>query len=173
MNIMGERLYLRDITVEDTSNIVKWRNSDIVRPNFLYQAEFTNESHMKWLETMVFTGKVRQFIVVEISTDTPIGSVYLRDIDLVSEKAEFGIFLGEEDKLNLGYGSEATKLLINYGFEEMKLQKIFLRVLSENKRAIESYKKVGFVKEGVFKKEVKLNGKFEDVIFMAVFNGEI
>ena len=50
--IIGERVYLRPITIEDTDRIVTWRNSDAVRPYFIYQKPFTKEGHLYWLHTM-------------------------------------------------------------------------------------------------------------------------
>ena len=90
------RVYLRLMTEKDTDNIVKWRNRDEVRSRFIYQKLFTKESHKKWVETMVDTGKVVQMIIVECDTDRPVGSVYVRDIDTEHKKAEFGIFIGEK-----------------------------------------------------------------------------
>ena len=49
--IYGERVYIRPITEEDTDLIIKWRNSDAVRPYFIYQKPFTREGHLNWLKT--------------------------------------------------------------------------------------------------------------------------
>ena len=70
---------IRPITYDDTDNIIKWRNSDYVRSHFIDQRLFTKESHEYWLRNMVETGKVAQFII--LLDGTPVGSVYLRDID--------------------------------------------------------------------------------------------
>ena len=64
--IYGERVYIRPITEEDTDLIIAWRNSDAVRPYFIYQKPFTREGHMEWLETMIGTGRAYQFIVCTI-----------------------------------------------------------------------------------------------------------
>ena len=94
----------------------------------------------------------------------------LRDIDREAKKAEFGIFIGEEEWLGRGIGEEAAKLILDYGFEELGLHKIKLRVLADNKRAIASYRKAGFVEEGCFRDELLLDGKYCDLIFMAKFH---
>lgn len=172
MRLEGDRIFLTGIVDADTEDIVRWRNKDCVRKKFLYQGLFTNESHRNWMETMVATGKVVQFIIWEKSTMQKIGSVYLRDVDKINEKAEFGIFIGEEDKLSCGYGREAADLITEYGFKELGLHKIFLRVLADNMRAVKSYQKAGFVQEGVFKEELVLDGKRVDLIFMAKFAKE-
>lgn len=163
-------IYLRMMTYEDTENIVRWRNSDSVRKNFIYQALFTKESHENWIRTMIDTGKVVQMIICEKESDRPIGSVYLRDIDRMHQKAEYGIFIGEEDARGKGYGSSAARLMIKYAFEEMQLHRLFLRVYAENVRAIRSYEKAGFVKEAYLREDVCIEGKYHNIVLMGILN---
>ncbi len=166
------RVYLRLMTKNDTDNIVSWRNKEEVRSQFIYQKLFTRESHEKWMETMVDTGKVVQMIIVENESEKPIGSVYLRDIDYEHKKAEYGIFIGELDYLGKGYGTEAAELMINYAFEYLELHKVMLRVYAENKRAIKSYEKAGFKKEAYLKDDVFVQGEFKDIVLMAIIHNE-
>lgn len=166
------RIYLRTMTYEDTDNIVKWRNRDEVRKNFIYQALFTPNSHENWIRTMVETGKVVQMIICEEATDTPVGSVYIRDIDHTHHKGEYGIFIGEAMARGQGAGTAAAKLMVQYGFEELGLHKIFLRVFADNQQAVRSYEKAGFVKEAYLKDEVCIEGKYRDMLLMAVFREE-
>ena len=166
------RIYLRLMTREDTDNIIKWRNRDEVRSQFIYQKLFTKESHEKWIETMVETGKVVQMIIVLCDGDRPIGSVYVRDIDMEHKKAEYGVFIGETDCLGKGYGTEAAELMREYAFEFLGLHKLMLRVYADNERAIQSYEKAGFVKEAYLKDDVFVQGKYRDIVLMAVFNEE-
>ena len=166
--ITGEKVYLEPITKEHTPLIVKWRNNPKVRKNFVFQETFTNEMHNSWMDNKVATGEVVQFIIYQKEDSKPIGSVYLRDIDGANEKAEFGIFIGEDTQRGKGYGREATELLCQYGFSELNLHKIMLRVFAFNEAALCAYERAGFRKEAYFKDEVKINGEFLDMIFMAV-----
>lgn len=167
--IRGKKILLRPMTEEDTENIVRWRNEAFVRKNFIYQKPFTAEGHRHWMETMVNTGRVVQFIICT-PEEKPVGSVYLRDIDRVHNKAEYGIFIGEEEALSKGYGSEAAELMIRYAFEELHLHKLYLRVLAGNEQARKSYEHAGFVQEGYFKDDVLLPEGYQDVIFMGILN---
>lgn len=170
MNESELDIYLRPITVDDTDDIIRWRNSEDVRKYFIDQGEFTKESHLKWLETKIKTGEVIQFMIVEKRTDNAIGSVYLRDVNLKERKAEYGIFIGEEDKKGKGYGTQAARLMIKYAFNEIHLHKLYLRVLADNKKAIASYKKAGFEQEGISKRDVYVRGTYRDIVWMAVLN---
>lgn len=138
----AEKVHLRPITAADTAKIVKWRNKDFVRKNFIYQKPFTEEGHMAWLREQVETGHVAQFIIC--AADREIGSVYLRDIDKEKKTAEYGVFIGEEEALGRGYGTAAAILCLDYGFETLRLQKIFLRFVEGNTGARKSYEKAGF-----------------------------
>ena len=163
-------IYLRPMTYSDTDSIVRWRNTESVRKNFIYQALFTRESHENWIKTKVETGHVVQMIICETATDKPIGSVYVRDIDYVHHKAEYGIFIGEESARGKGYGTEAARLMIRYCFEELKLHRLFLRVYAENLQAIRSYEKAGFEKEAYLRDDVYVEGRYRDIVLMGILN---
>ena len=168
MILLKETVRLRSIERTDTELIVTWRNKESVKKNFLYQKDFTIQGHLKWMDEMVDTGKVVQFIIYDTIIGKPVGSVFLRDIDYINRKAEYGIFIGEEEEKEKRLRNTAAKLILEYGFKELGLHKIFLRVLSDNKLAIRSYEKAGFKKEGYFKDEILLDGRYRDLIFMAV-----
>ena len=166
----GGGISLKPMEISDTDNIIFWRNNPRVRYNFIYQKLFNREGHLKWIETMIDTGKAVQFIIVENSTGNPIGSTYLRDIDFNHKKAEFGIFIGVDETVNRGYGTEACKLICNYGFEKLQLHKIFLRAFENNTQAIKSYEKAGFVHEGLFRDDVCIEGKYYNIVMMGKIN---
>lgn len=160
-------IYLRLMTWEDTDLIVAWRNTDAVRKNFIYQELFTREGHENWIRTQIETGHVVQTIICDLTTDKPLGSVYIRDIDRKHNKAEYGIFIGEADARGRGVGTAAAKLMLRYCFEEEKLHRIYLRALAGNEQAIRSYEKAGFVREGTLRDDVCIDGKYRDVVWMA------
>lgn len=162
---------LRKITIEDTENIVKWRNKQEVKKNFCIQEDLTKEDHLNWFTKKVQTGEVEQFIIIDRTTNNPVGSTYLRDIDMKNKKAEFGIFIGEDSARNKGIGTDTTSLMLQYGFEQLKLNKVFLRVFSNNLGAIKAYEKAGFTYEGTAKEDILLpNGDYQDIIFMSKIN---
>lgn len=179
----AERVYLRQIAPEDTDRIVTWRNQDFVRKNFIYQKPFTREGHEIWLKEQVEPGHVAQFIICVENADAcldknhqadaenicrEIGSVYLRDIDREKGEAEYGVFIGEEKALGLGYGTQAAKLMLDYGFGKLGLKKIFLRLLEDNAKALRSYEKAGFRMIKNRRETVFLEQGVREILFMEI-----
>ena len=166
--IHGEAVTLRPITYEDTDLIVKWRNNERVRQNFIYRGMLTKEIHRHWMDTLVAHGSVVQYIIEY--DGRPVGSVYYRNIDLENRSAEFGIFIGEDDAVGNGVGTEATRLFLDFGMNELMLHRICLRLLPHNKSAYRLYVSAGFRTEGIFREMAYIDGKYHDVIFMAILN---
>ncbi len=165
MIIQGEKIKLIPMDEQDTKDVIRWRNN--VRDKFIYRELFTMESHTKWLNEVVRQGSAVQYII-DTKNDGRVGSVFLRDIDKKNQKAEYGIFIGEIGAQGKGYGSEAAKLMTQYGFEDLKLHKIMLRVFSDNYKAIKSYEKAGFIQEGYLKDDVCIDDKYYDIILMGI-----
>lgn len=165
-----EQVHIRPITRDDTEKIVAWRNQDFVRENFIDQRPFTAEGHTAWLKGQVETGHVAQFIIC-LEDGVEIGSVYLRDIDRKAGTAEYGIFIGEKEALGRGFGTQAAKLALDYGFGTLHLTKIFLRLLEDNGRAQKSYEKAGFCRMDDRRETVFLEQGKRNVLFMEIERG--
>ncbi len=171
IGLEAENVILRSITLEDTYNILKWRNHPSVKKNFCLQEDLKEETHLAWFQNKILKREVVQFIIIDKTSNQPVGSTYLRDIDHKNHKAEFGIFIGEEMARGKGIGTSATKLIVQYGFEELGLHKIYLRVFTNNTSAIKAYEKAGFVYEGTAKDDIRLpNGNYQDITFMSIIN---
>ena len=78
--------------------------------------------------------------------------------------------IGDEENRSKGYGTEAMKLLVDYGFNILGLHNIDLNVFEFNKQAIKAYEKVGFKEYGRRHESYFLDGKFYDEISMEIIN---
>ncbi|MCM1326838.1 MAG: GNAT family N-acetyltransferase [Bacteroidales bacterium] len=163
-------IFLRPMTYADTDFVVKWRNQDAVRKNFVYQELFTKESHENWIRTQVETGQAIQMIICLADNNVPVGAVNIQHIDREHRKAEYGVFIGEESARGRGIGTAAAKLMLRYCFEEEKLHRVYLRALAGNAAAIRSYEKAGFAHEGYLKEDVRIGEEYIDLVWMAVLN---
>lgn len=163
---MDHMIHLRKMTVEDTEKIIRWRNQEFVLKYFIDQECLTKERHLEWIRKQVETGRVVQFIIC-LSDGREIGSVYFRDIDKGSGTAEYGIFIGEEDAIGCGYGTETAREALVYAFSELGLNRVFLRFLSDNIGAQKSYSRAGFQMMGRKETVETLQGERE-VCFMEI-----
>ena len=170
IRIDGERVYLRSITYEDTDMIVAWRNQENVIKYFFYRGEFTKEGHLKWMKERVETGNVVQFIVCMKENDRPVGCTYIRDIDEANKKAEYGVFLGEEDVRGHGIGKEILELTVDYAFKELHLHRIYARVYETNKPSLYSFLHCGFEKEALLRDDVYADGAYHNVVILGRLN---
>lgn len=166
MDIVGDRIYLRKMRIEDTDQVVAWRNAPHVMEQFIYRTPLTRETHLEWIKTKVETGAVQQFIICIRENDRGIGSFYFRDIDREKRTAELGIFIGEQDALGKGYGTEAVRLGVLYGFQSLELERIILRVFQSNEKAIRNYEANGFVQMKDRAETIVRDGRNRTVIFM-------
>lgn len=163
-------IYLRPMTYADTDFIVKWRNKDTVRKNFVHQERFTKEGHENWIRSKVETGQVIQMMICLTEGNVPVGAVNIQHIDREQNKAEYGIFIGEDSARGRGIGTAAAKLMLRYCFEEEKLHRIYLRALAGNIAAIRSYEKAGFQHEGYSKEDARIGDEYIDIVWMATIN---
>ena len=166
--IVGERLYLSPMNVEDAETYVKWLNDRRVTDNLgMTRSICTLPGEKEYIENKKSTDY--DFSIV-LNDDTLIGNISLMDVNLVSRKATLGIFIGDEENRSKGYGTEAMKLLVDYGFNILGLHNIDLNVFAFNEQAIKAYEKVGFKEYGRRHESYFLDGKFHDEISMEIIN---
>ncbi|MBR5115749.1 MAG: GNAT family N-acetyltransferase [Lachnospiraceae bacterium] len=156
---------LRPMTAEDTPLIVRWRNNPRVRSNFVYRETFTPEIHERWIREHIEGAQdVVQWII--LLADRPVGSVYFRDIERESGRAEYGIFLGEDDAVGCGVGNQAIDLALACAEGELNLKHIVLRVFTDNEPAIRSYEHAGFRVTKTLPAVRCSDGEERDMLFM-------
>jgi len=111
----------------------------------------------------------RRFIVSREGTS--IGLVELVEIKVIHRNAEFQIIIAPEYQ-GQNYATRAAQLAIEYSFCVLNLHKLYLLVDKENHKAIHIYEKLGFITEGVLLQEFFINGRYHDVIRMAIFQND-
>lgn len=140
----SERLYLRRMTIEDSSLIVDWRNQEWVRKNYLYREDFTLEGQQKYFHNKIETGEAIQFIVCEKETGRPVGCTVLNEFDFENGSAEYGMFLGEADAAGRGYSPEMVRLTLAYAFEELGMKRVYCRIFTDNLPSVRGCERGGF-----------------------------
>jgi RimJ/RimL family protein N-acetyltransferase len=171
--LVGEKCYLSPISLEDAEKWTEW-DSDLEFAIPLGEESFMVFSLDKTKEIISNIIKKQDpiFSIVDLKTDTPIGRCMLFQVDQVNRRAMFGIGIGKKDYWNKGYGLDATKLLLDYGFNLLNLNNIMLGVYSYNQRAISCYRKVGFKEIGRRRKSKIIGGKIFDEVLMDILAEE-
>jgi len=98
--------------------------------------------------------------------------VYLRDIDRISECAEFGIFIGESSATSRGIGTETAGLFNDFAFNTLGLHRVYAKLIRGNVRSLGMFMNNGFTQDGVFRDMIKLDGEFKDIVFVSRLAGE-
>lgn len=167
--VEGEQIVLRPMTEEDTPLVVRWRNNPRVRACFVFRETFTEELHQRWIrEHIEGAGDVVQWIICrrEENGTRPVGSVYFRDIDSERETAEYGIFIGEDDAVGHGIGTETARLACRAAREQLGLKTVILRVYCDNTPAIRSYERAGFTVVEKLADVRSTDGEIRDMFMM-------
>ncbi|OEF98811.1 GNAT family N-acetyltransferase [Vulcanibacillus modesticaldus] len=133
---------------------------------------YTFEDEQKWFDSLSATKDTYSFAIETLKDNKYIGGCGVNKIDWKNSVTEVGIFIGDKDYWGKGYGTDAMKILIKFIFEQMNINKIKLHVFSFNLRAIKSYEKCGFKKEGILRQEVYRDGKYFDDVVMGILKEE-
>jgi RimJ/RimL family protein N-acetyltransferase len=107
-----------------------------------------------------------------VADDRLIGTCALSQLDSDNGSALFHITIGEKDTWGRGYGTEATRLMIDHAFGGLGLHRIGLTVFSFNERAIRSYRSCGFVVEGRAREAIWREGRWWDELAMSILDSD-
>jgi RimJ/RimL family protein N-acetyltransferase len=110
--------------------------------------------------------------VITDGADTAIGHVGLYKIDPRIGMAEFAIVIGDKSRWGKGLGRACTRFMIEYGFSQLNLRRIYLEVLETNPRAADLYRSLGFVDEGRLRQAQFKSNRYLDVIVMGLLRDE-
>ncbi|WP_040952189.1 GNAT family N-acetyltransferase [Gorillibacterium massiliense] len=113
-----------------------------------------------------------EFRLRTLEDDTLIGFVALFRMEWNNQCGKMAIGIGDPNFRGKGYGTDALRLILRYGFCELNLNRIGLDVISYNKRAIHAYQKVGFQVEGTMRESVLRDGQKFDRILMSILRNE-
>jgi UDP-4-amino-4,6-dideoxy-N-acetyl-beta-L-altrosamine N-acetyltransferase len=165
---------LRAAEREDLKTFVRWFNDPQVRQYLTMFRPLSMAQEERWFETLL-QQENELFFVMEVEKEGnwyPLGTVGLHPIDWKNRTAVFGISLGDAEDWGKGYGTDAVRTMLKYCFDELNLNRVELNVFEYNDRAIQCYEKAGFRQEGVKRQAMFRQGKYVDVIFMAVLKSE-
>lgn len=172
--LRGKHVYLRPAERDDIPLFVRWLNDAETNAYLAMRAPMSVPMEEEWFARVVANqGKDGyHFVICRLDDDRPIGTTGLFDIDSFNGNAGLGITIGEKQLWGQGYGSDALNALVDFGFGRLRLERIWLDVYDYNQRARRSYEKCGFKVEGTQRHAVYRDGRYIDVLLMAILRDE-
>jgi diamine N-acetyltransferase len=163
---------LTPLTTADSAVLYQWINDrELVLFNSAYKP-VSESQHQAWFASIQQREDVVIFGIRLLETGQLIGSCQLHSINLVNRTAELQIRLGSPADRGKGYGTQAVRLLLQFGFSDLNLNRIHLHVFAGNTRAIAAYEKCGFAREGTLRQGAFVDGQYIDVVVMGILREE-
>jgi RimJ/RimL family protein N-acetyltransferase len=172
--LRGRLVYLRPAERDDIPFFVRWL-SDARTTGFLaLRSPIGLAMEERWFEELLdHHGRDRWFFVIcRLEDDRPVGSLDLHEIGPTSGGAGLGIVIGDPADTSQGYGSDALRVLLDFGFGELRLERMWLEVFEFNERARHVYERLGFLHEATFRHAFFHGGRYVDLQRMAILREE-
>lgn len=171
---VGQKVRLREYRKEDINmRLIYINDTDTARsltPEVPYPMTLQEEE--KWFASINALGDTYKFAIETLSDNQFIGGCSINEVDWKNSIATVGIFIGNKDYRGKGYGTDTMKVLMDFIFMQMNINKIRIIVYSYNEAAIKCYEKCGFKIEGILRREIYRDGKYFDKISMGILREE-
>ncbi len=167
VNILGEKVALGPLHRGLVPLWVRWINDfEVTRTLAVPMRPTTWESEEAFYEQVTRSESEAAFVIYERPSMRPIGGAGLHRIDRANGTADFGIWIGEKDAWGKGYGTETTRLVLDYAFSAVGLHNVMLLAYAYNERGLAAYRRAGFREIGRRREAHRLGQRLYDVVFM-------
>jgi len=166
------RVALTPLIGDDRSALFEWINE---REQVLLNAPYRpvgEREHSAWFDAIQERKDTVIFGIRLVASGRLIGSCQLCNIDAVHRSAQLQIRIGDVRERGQGYGTEAVRLLLDFGFKDLNLHRVYLHVFGSNEAALKMYEKVGLVREGVLRAAAYIDGRYRDVVIMGILRDD-
>lgn len=170
--LIGPRIALRAITLDDMPHLLAWFNDRLVLEHLARQMPMNPVAERDWIERISRDEDHLVLLICLRDAGRPIGTIGLRNIRNHNRRADLGIAIGERACWAMGYGSEATELMLDFAFNTLDLHRVELSVYASNARAIRCYQRLGFIHEGTLREARFANGQREDILLYGLLAQE-
>ena len=170
----GQTVYLRPAERSDIPMFVRWLSDERTTRNLDLRSPIGQAMEERWFEDLLdHHGRDRWlFVICRLADARPVGSLDLHEIDLTSGGAGLGIMIGDPADRSKGYGGDAIGVLLDFSFDQLRLERVWLDVYDANPDARRLYDRLGFVHEATFRHGIFRGGRFDDVHRMAILRSE-
>ena len=170
--IKGKLVGLRAVEKEDLPFLRDWRNLTEFRKHFREVRELSLPDQESWFESLQRSKHINyMFTIIDLKTNNPIGAAGLLYINWIIRSADFSFYIGEKEMYIDSYGiaEEAASLLIDYGFKNLNLHKIWMELYEFDNQKIQFFtKKFNFKQDGLLRDNCFENGKYWDSLIISL-----
>jgi ribosomal-protein-alanine N-acetyltransferase len=171
--LIGEKIYLRPVELSDARLIQQWHNDPKIRT--LARLGELPVTYVKEEDDIRISKDAKEeiyLIIMQKSTDQPVGFVRLNFIDTVSRNTWLRFVIGDADAWGKDLAHDALSCVLQWLFSEQNVHRVTLETYETNKRAIRFFKKLGFKQEGVVREAVYIGGKYYNIIAFGLLHTE-
>lgn len=169
--LKGRLVYLCALEREDLPLLMKWRNQAEYRKHFREYREINLDMQKNWYEQKVLgdSGTI-MFAIRSVSADELLGCCGLCYINWVHRNSDLSLYIGKDNAYidDFGYAEESCKLLFNYGFLELGLEKIWSELYEFDYKKISLYQKLGMQVDGTLRHQYYYDGKWWDSKLLSI-----
>ena len=170
--LIGERIYLRPLEESDLDRCLRWINDPEILATLGRRFPMNRTRETEWLVEQYKSETSLLLAIALKDKDQHIGNCGLHHIDYPNGCATFGMLIGEKNEWGKEYAPEATRLILDFAFNQLRLHRVSLEVYAHNRRGQRAYEKVGFVREGVLRESYFRNGRYYDTVVMGLLQSE-
>lgn len=173
--IKGRKVYLTTIEEEDLEQLRQWRNLPEYRKHFREYREISSTMQKWWFEHKVNGDNTTiMFAIRQLDTDELIGCCGLCYINWIHRHSDLSLYIGKDQAYidAEGIAEESCKLLFEYGFNELGLNKIWTEIYEFDTKKYELYKKFNFQQDGRLRKQYFYDGRWWDSYLLSLLRDE-
>lgn len=163
--IRGHLVGLRAVEKEDLPFLRDWRNNTDFRRNFREVRELNLYNQHQWIEKVNNSPNDFMFVIVDLQNEEAIGACGLLYTNWIIRSADFSFYIGKDDLYidKEGLAQEATQLLIDYGFKNLNLHKIWMELYEYDAKKINFFTKIFYFKQdGLLRDNCFEDGRYWD-----------
>jgi RimJ/RimL family protein N-acetyltransferase len=169
--LTGEQVVLRRHVPSNLRAFQRWyADPEVVRLTRYQDSPMRPEEIERFFAARALGSDSLAMAIHRRDDDRLIGTCALSQLDADNGSALFHITIGEKSLWGRGFGTEATRLMIDHAFSGLGLHRVALTVFSFNERAIRSYRSVGFIVEGRAREAIWRDGRWWDEISMSILD---
>ncbi|WP_152286908.1 GNAT family N-acetyltransferase [Flavicella marina] len=173
--IKGNIVGLRAVEKEDLSLFRDWRNLESFRKHFREVRELSLADQEAWFDSLQKTRHINfMFTIVDLETNKPIGAAGILYVNWINRSGDFSFYIGENEVYvdDKDLSKEAASLLIDYGFNNLNLNKIWMELYEFDSKKIQFFKELNFQVDGKLRANCFEDGKYWDSIIISLLKDD-